>query len=230
MFVLKYYSLCLAFSSLSVILYQCSVLASEPDCSLCLAQNVRTGFECGWCSSSSQCLVDETCSGSGFVTQSGNCSSPEISSVMPSSGPPQGGTTIVIKGSNLGVSITDIINITVGTTACDMIESTYMPAQEVTCIIHSSDSETDQSTYVVVTISREFGQPQNAMAEYSFLTPVIESVMPDFGPISGGTKITVTGRNLGIGNPSQTRVQFIQTANQRRKRQADLIAGNCTVT
>ena len=174
----------------------------------------------------------EACTGSGFVTTSGNCPDPHITSVSPNRGPPQGGTTIVIQGSNLGVSLTDIINIAVGTTACDVIESTYIPGQKITCVIRTSNSDKEQDANVTVTIFREGGSPQTAKANYKFLNPVVESVFPPFGPVSGGTKIRVSGRNLGIGNPARTSVHFIRSGNSTvlSKRQVDSLAGNCSVT
>ena len=126
-----------------------------PDCSLCLAQNAGTGFECGWCLSSSECLVKEQCPDSDFVMESGGCPLPLISSVTPNRGPPEGGTTIIISGANLGVGVTDIVSITVGTIACDVIESSYMPGREVMCVIRSSESKTELDANVVVRIKEQ---------------------------------------------------------------------------
>ena len=222
---------CNFYSSFSVNVYECSALADHPDCSLCLAQNIATGFVCGWCPSSNGCEVDESCSDIDFATMSGDCPMPMISTVDPNRGPPQGGTTIVIQGSNLGVSVTDISSITVGGVACGVIESSYLPGQEVTCVIDTSDSKIEQpNANVAVTISRVGGSSETATSLYRFLNPVIESVFPSFGPVSGGTVVMITGTNLDIGNVEQTRVFFVEGVSSTRKRQANLIAGECTVT
>ena len=104
-----------------------------------------------------------------------------------------------------------------------------MSGQKVTCVIDSSTSTTEQNVNVLVTVSREGGPSQMAMAEYRFLNPVIDSVFPLFGPASGGTMVVVTGTNLNTGNVEQTRVQFVQSGNSVMKREAILTAGNCTV-
>ena len=210
-------------------LYQCSTLASVPDCSLCLVQNAGTGFQCGWCLSLSECLLKEQCPDKEFVMESGGCPLPVISSVSPNRGPPEGGTTIVISGANLGVSITDFINITVGTKACEVIESSHVPGRTVACVISSSESKTELDTSVVVTIKRTNGILQSAMIGYSFLNPVIESVSPTFGPVSGGTNVRVRGRNLDIGNTEFTRVQFLNSGIDGKRRSASPIVGSCIV-
>ena len=175
--------------------------------------------------------MDELCSDIDFVTMSGDCPLPMISTVDPNRGPPQGGTTIIIEGSNLGVSVIDISNITVGGVACGVIESSYLPGQEVTCVIRTSDSKIEQANAnVVVTISRVGGSSETAIAPYGFLNPVIESVFPSFGPVSGGTVVMITGTNLDIGNYQQTKVQFLQGGSSTRKRLAEqTIAGICSI-
>ena len=186
---------------------------------------------CGWCPSSSRCEVDESCSGSEVVTMSGGCPNPVINTVNPNRGPPQGGTTIVIQGSDLGVSITDISSIKVGDVACGVMESSYIPGQKVTCVIRTSDSKIEQdNANVEVTIIRVGGSPVTAVAEYRFLNPVIESVFPSVGPASGGTVVVITGTNLDIGNYQQTRVQFLEVVNNTTKRQVEtVIAGVCNI-
>ena len=47
--------------------------------------------------------------------------------VNPNSGPYQGGTTITINGTNLGVVVQDIINVTVGGVPCMIVNNTYVP-------------------------------------------------------------------------------------------------------
>ena len=47
--------------------------------------------------------------------------------VNPNSGPYQGGTTITITGTDLGVVVQDIINVTVGGVLCRIDDNTYVP-------------------------------------------------------------------------------------------------------
>ena len=186
---------------------------------------------CGWCPSSLGCEVDESCSGSELVTMSGGCPDPMISTVNPNRGPPQGGTTIVIQGSDLGVNVTDISSIKVGGVACGVMESSYIPGQEVTCVIRISDSKIEQdSANVAVNISRVGGTPVIATAPYAFLNPVVESIVPSVGPASGGTVVVITGTNLDIGNYQQTKVQFLGGVSSTKKRETEtVIAGVCSI-
>ena len=229
MFLTSLFLACLL--SISVNLYQCSALASIPDCSFCLAQNSETGFDCGWCPSSSQCQMAEACTGSSFATTSGNCPGPSITSVSPNRGPPQGGTTIVIQGSNLGVNMNNIMSITVGNMVCSVFA--YEPGREITCVIDSSDSQLAQMTPVdlIMRIMRNGKSSEIAtvVAEYFFRNPMIESVSPSFGPVSGGTVVVVRGSNLDIGNSDETKVQFVVITSSSRKRQAQpAVVGNCS--
>ena len=55
---------------------------------------------------------------------------------------------------------------------------------------------------------------------YYIETPSVESVRPEYGPISGGTIVTITGTNLDIGNKENTKVLFRElSANRRKKKQ-----------
>ena len=47
--------------------------------------------------------------------------------VNPTSGPYQGGTTITITGTNLGVVVQDIISVTIGGVPCMIDSNTYVP-------------------------------------------------------------------------------------------------------
>ena len=121
---------------------------------------------------------------------------------------------ITISGTNLGVTLTDILSITVGDLYCNLIESNYIPGQEIMCVISKSTenvAQTDAS--VIVLVERSNGTVLTAMGAYSFLNPVVESVIPKLGPVSGGTRVRLTGRNLGIGNTDRTRVHFLLANN-----------------
>lgn len=183
-----------------------------PDCSFCLAQNIGTGFACGWCSasSSSECLFNEECSSDEFFNESSSCPKPMIQSITPSKGPPQGGTTITISGTNLGVTFTDILNVTVGDLPCNVIEWTYIPGQKIMCIVsNSSENKMEIDASVIVYVKRSNEIVLFAKGAYSFLNPVVESIIPKLGPVSGGTRVRVVGSNLDIGSTDQTRVNFL---------------------
>ena len=43
---------------------------------------------------------------------------------------------------------------------------------------------------------------------FSALNPTVSSVTPTFGPVAGGTKITVGGTGLKVGNHENTRISL----------------------
>ena len=47
--------------------------------------------------------------------------------VNPNSGPYQGGTTITITGTDLGIVVQDIISITIGGAPCTIDSDSYLP-------------------------------------------------------------------------------------------------------
>ena len=198
-----------------------------PDCSFCIAQNSMTGFRCGWCSlpSISQCLFNEECAADDIVTESSSCPQPMIRSITPSKGPPQGTTIITISGRELGVAFTDIINVTVADLPCTTIESTYIPGLEIACVIaKGTENRTQEDVDVIIYVRRSDGAVLIARGAYSFVNPVVKSVVPNFGPASGGTRIRVTGRNLDAGNTEQAIIRFLLSDNGTGG-----VVGNCIV-
>ena len=63
-----------------------------------------------------RCVELET--GPSITNQLLNCPSPVLKSVSPSSGPFGGGTRLTITGTDLGVTVGDIANVTVGGVNC----------------------------------------------------------------------------------------------------------------
>ena len=72
------------------------------------------------------------------VTEGANCPGPMITDFNPKFGPPEGGTTITITGTDLGVSFSDFTapgsSITVGGATCAPANpENYMPGQRIDC-------------------------------------------------------------------------------------------------
>ena len=200
----------------AVVLYNCSDLAMG--CSSCLAQRIRTDFQCGWCDN--RCVgVSAICS-TNFTTVSSGCPAPMITVISPDSysGPTEGGTTLTINGTDLGTSFSDIVSITVGSLTCTPIENSYLAGRSVTCDI-SSGSQTQGSVDVVVRVSRMGGANQNATTQFRFGQPRVYSVSPSYGPAAGGTIVRVRGEDLNIGNTERTTVSLVTTGSGRRRRQ-----------
>ena len=189
--------------SSSVTLYSCSAF-SVTACTSCLAMNIGTGYDCGWCSGTSSCVEPETCiSPLTFVKQSNQCPPPVLTSVSPSSGPFGGGTRLTITGTNLGVTVRDIVNVTVGGVPCIIQVAGYIAGKQIICVTGAYTPGGMQiiSASVIVTINRSgLLATVQSNFEYAYVKPSISSILPKSGPMSGGTNIMIGGMFLNVGN------------------------------
>ena len=192
----------------AVVLYKCPSLADG--CSSCLGANLGTGFDCGWCSGSSddRCRVSEDChSPAQFATAPNECPNATITSVFPASGPPEGGTTVTITGTDLGVTYADIVNnVMISSSPCITQEDGYIPGTQIFCETTAFTSGPG-SKDVNITVQR--GTSSSVVVGGSLFTvvaPTVTGVEPSFGPMSGGTSITIRGTGLNISNLEDTQV------------------------
>ena len=192
---------------LTVVLYNCPLLAEG--CSSCLGVNLATGFECGWCSGDSDdmCHVSVNChSPAHFATSSAECPTAKITSVFPASGPLQGGTTVNITGTDMGVTLDNVESITIGSSPCIIHENGYIPGMQIICVTTSFTSGPGLKN---VTIFLQRGARSVKVVGASLFTVVAPTVMgvePAFGPRSGGTSITIRGTGLNISNTNNIQV------------------------
>ena len=195
------------FLSPAVVLYNCPSLADG--CSSCLGANLGTGFDCGWCSGSSDdmCRVSEDCrSPAQFVTTPSGCPDATITSVLPASGPLEGGTTVNITGTDLGVTYADIVNnVMISSSPCITQEDGYIPGTQIVCVTTAFTSGPG-SKDLMVTVQRGTGSPLVVRGMFTVVAPTVTGVEPSLGPMSGGTSITIRGTGLNISNVEDTRV------------------------
>ena len=192
----------------AVVLYNCPSLADG--CSSCLGANLGTGFDCGWCDGSSDavCRVSEDCrSPAQFATTPSGCPAVTITSVLPASGPPEGGTTVTITGTDLGVTYDDIVNnVMISSSPCIMQEDGYISGTQIVCKTTAFTSGPGPKD-IIITVQR--GTSSDTVVGGSLFTvvaPTVTGVEPSFGPMSGGTSITIQGTGLNISNVEDTRV------------------------
>ena len=184
--------------SFSATLHNCSAF-SAPVCTSCLAVNIGTRYDNGWCT---RCTAPETCS-STFAIQTNQCPS-VLSYVSPISGPFGGGTRLTITGTNLGVTVGDIVNVTVGGVSCMVQSDGYIPGTQVVCVTGAYTSggiQQNITVNVIITINRS-GTIVQAMSnlQYTYAKPYITSVFPKSGPMAGGTNVVIGGMFLNVGN------------------------------
>ena len=179
-------------------LYDCRVLAT--DCSSCTASRGTPGFECGWCDHpGSICSISEECRQSvpsnPFIVIGEQCPAPVITGFSPSSGPPDGGTILTIRGRDLGVEFDDFLeagsNITVGGVDCTPLNRDYISGMQVLCQTGSGMGEGAQR--VEVNLVRDTRISTGRLDGFTVVVPTVSSVEPAFGPIAGGSRLTING-------------------------------------
>ena len=138
-----------------------------------------------------------------LIIMGGQCPGPFISSISPTSGPPQGGTVININGQNLGVTFSDfndsnsiILSGNGANVECVPLSEGYMSGTLVCCRTMPVPNEGMYT--LLVTLQRSTG-PEIGTNPFVIVLPTIVSVSPLLGPIAGGTLLTITGTNLNTG-------------------------------
>ncbi|XP_019851565.1 PREDICTED: plexin-A1-like [Amphimedon queenslandica] len=214
-------------TNLNVTLYDCPSLALG--CSSCLAQRIGTGFNCSWCTSNNQCRDISDCSDSPVIS-TGSCPQPNITDFNPKTGPPSGRITIIINGTNLGTQRSDIESVMIGSRNCVVGE--YEAGKKIMCTIDPDASDNmDRNETIMIRVTRSSGSVTvNSMdiAQFQFLTPVIRSVSPTFGPFSGGTRIRIQGTNFDIGNKEMTKVMLRESSSRKKRNTCPDV--NCDIT
>jgi len=178
-------------------MYKCELLGSHSgrsDCSLCLAQAEQ--YECGWCSGQCRHQTHLRSDANCASQQQDNikCPFPRIDWVHPLSGPIEGGTQVVIEGSNLGSSLKEIANsITIGGVPCTPIS--YNVSVKVIC-------QTGRSSQIMqedILIGNRAGYTR-AREKFRYEQVEVYDIWPRVGPKSGGTRLYIQGVNLNIGS------------------------------
>ncbi|XP_054644366.1 plexin-B3 isoform X1 [Dunckerocampus dactyliophorus] len=186
-----------ALPGLQLQLYNCSV--GQSDCSQCWV--VPKEYGCVWCTGSTapSCVYNQTCNGIPADT----CPPPEITQVHPLSGPLEGGVLVTISGSNLGMSYHDVVGgVTVAGVQCPLQPEEYKISTRVVCMLQASQKQ--RAGPVLVTTGK--GPPGTSAMNFNYQDPRILSLLPDKGPLSGGTRLTIKGRQLSTGQTSHLNV------------------------
>jgi hypothetical protein len=140
------------------------------------------------------CDVDEEC-GDGFECVLNQCqevvveSDPKIASLEPDVGPTDGGTLVVIKGSDFqdGAAVTFE-----GIAAGDVV---VLSSTEMECT-----APTHGAGKVDVTVTNPDGGTDTFINGFSYIeeaaAPTIDGLDPVEGPVTGGTAVTISGANF----------------------------------
>uniref|UniRef100_A0A8C9YPW1 Plexin b2b n=1 Tax=Sander lucioperca TaxID=283035 RepID=A0A8C9YPW1_SANLU len=189
-------------STLNVTLYNCSM--GREDCSLC--KNADPKYRCVWCAKQRACVYEKLCN----PDQQGSkdpynteCPDPQITDIIPRFGPLQGGISITIRGSNLGIHKEDIKSISVVGVPCIHRQEKYSVSTSVVCEIGPVDPK---NTWGQVEVEVKGGKRGTSSMYFTYRDPIPEMVKPSRGPKAGGTLITISGRFLNTGSMDDVQV------------------------
>ncbi|XP_059384169.1 plexin-A2-like [Carassius carassius] len=191
--------------NIKVHLYKCG--AQRDSCGVCLKAERK--FQCGWCSMEGRCTLRQHCPMSNPYTSrwlhlastNVKCTNPRITEVTPVAGPPEGGTRVTIRGVNLGLSFSDMVNnVQVAGVQCTPQENGYIIAEQIVCEMDTAPTDSKPGpVHLCVGECKPELQTRSSQL-YSFVMPSVTGLSPSRGPESGGTKVTIMGENLGAGS------------------------------
>uniref|UniRef100_A0A8C1PZD7 Plexin-B1 n=1 Tax=Cyprinus carpio TaxID=7962 RepID=A0A8C1PZD7_CYPCA len=179
-------------------LYDCSV--GQSDCSQCRA--VAANYGCVWCADETPgCVYNQSCTSGTTDT----CPAPVVTEVEPLTGPLEGGILLTIQGSNLGQSFQDIqAGVTVAGVTCTPLPEAYRISTSIVCELQACANVI--AGPVVVTVGgSEKGESQQT---FSYQNPQLSRIVPEKGPLAGGTMLTVHGSQLLTGQRTEQRIFF----------------------
>jgi hypothetical protein len=125
-----------------------------------------------------------------FFTATPN-TAPIINSLLPTSGPAAGGTTVTISGTGFATGAT----VTFGGAAATNVNVLGSTTLTAVTPAHASGA-------VNVVVTNPGGQSATSTNGYSYApasAPTVSSVSPPSGPTAGGTSITITGTGFASG-------------------------------
>ncbi|XP_068154229.1 plexin A3 isoform X1 [Drosophila tropicalis] len=188
--------------NIHVVIYRCRDMADS--CGICLA--LAEKYNCGWCSSTNSCEVEEQCNKNNegktdWLNRSETCPNPEIHTFEPKTGPWEGGTNITIRGINLGKNYNDIYSgVRIAGINCMPFQQLYIDTKQIVCTVDSPGEQMYRNGRIVVQIGDYRGESKE---DYEFVDPKISNFYPTFGPTSGGTEIRIIGKHLNAGSRTQ---------------------------
>ncbi|SPP88949.1 plexin-A2 isoform X1 [Drosophila guanche] len=191
--------------NIHVVIYRCRDMADS--CGICLA--LADKYNCGWCSSTNTCEVEEQCNKNNegktdWLNRSEICPNPEIHAFDPKTGPWEGGTNITIRGINLGKNYNDIYSgVRIAGINCMPFPQFYIDTKQIVCTVDSPGEQMYRNGRIVVQIGDYRGESKE---DYEFVDPKILDFNPKFGPTSGGTEVHISGKHLNAGSRIQASI------------------------
>ncbi|XP_042371094.1 plexin-B3-like, partial [Plectropomus leopardus] len=103
---------------------------------------------------------------------------------------------VTITGSNLGMKYQDVVGgVTVAGVLCTVQPEGYQISTRVVCELQSSGRQREGPVLVTVGMTT----PGRSTQIFTYQDPQLLDLVPDKGPVSGGTRLTIRGRQLLTG-------------------------------
>ncbi|XP_008293461.1 plexin-B1 [Stegastes partitus] len=169
--------------------YDCSAVSRLNQSSQCLSC-VSSIWRCNWCPLDQLCTHNHSCPHQHIILNQ---------RVLPVSGPLEGGVLVTITGSNLGMRYEDVVGgVTVAGVQCLPQPEGYLISTRVVCELQPSGKQKEGPVLVTVGTT----PPGRSMQTFTYQDPQLLDLVPDKGPVSGGTRLTIRGRQLLTGQTS----------------------------
>ncbi|CAC5383463.1 PLXNA [Mytilus coruscus] len=133
---------------------------------------------------------------------------PEIYKVNPLSGPVNGGTLVTIIGQFIG-NVHDNISVDFDGVRCNNV-TVQTPHSSLTCYTEKSNA----STTTVIHVSVNGNTSNSSNFSFTFKDPEISKFAPQKGILSGGTIVTITGRNIAFEGNNRYNISFYDNTNR----------------
>lgn len=106
----------------------------------------------------------------------------------------EGGTLITIEGSNLGIRAEDVRdNIRIGNIPCELVN------YEISVKIECRTGPAGHEMSAPIKVGNEAGFTESSV-KFSYKDIQLDGLLPQRGPQSGGTKLSIIGKWLNIGS------------------------------
>ena len=154
------------------------------------------------------CRASKDChSPAHFASAANQCPNATITSAFPSSGPFEGGTTVNITGTDLGVTYADVVNnVMISSSPCITQGDGYIPETQIICETTAFTSGPGHKDVKIAVQRGAAFVDVEGPSLFTVVAPTVTRVEPSLGPMSGGTSITIQGTGLNISNVEDTRV------------------------
>jgi hypothetical protein len=186
----------------NVSIYNCSVIDSS--CIACTDKTISMDVQCIWYNGT--CSPLDGHSHDLIISNAFDCPAPILNSIYPDTGPTTGGTLVSLYSNEPNV-FSDIVSIRVGPAQCRFINSSFTAAGfNVMCETGASSTVGSQDVILIINKNGYNITFNSSSISFTYHEPSLYSVVPQRGPIAGGTHIRVFGSFLNIGQISRTRL------------------------